>query len=333
MWPRSHTSGLMIGESCASSCSSEKRATSAERALARLVHRGEHALGVGRGGWSDRTHRHGSLRAHSSAASPARRPASQLVTGAAATFQRREDPRARALRRARESEPGERPRRPPPAGSSSIQRAPSTRSMWPCEKTATGPGAGQELRRPRGRRGRRPRRLLAAGAAVAPQAPAGSRSLDLRAGQALVLAVVPLVQELGLLGALAEAAQLAGFTRAAQRAARARGEAATRTPARERARGVAPVLGQRDVGAAGVAAVERPLGLGVAHQQPPRRSRSRSTARGAAASSTITVRRSRRSRLAGTCVVGSPSIAATASAFDAPVASSRQPRAARSTRG
>ncbi len=42
------------------------------------------------------------------------------------------------------------------------------------------------------------------------------------------------------------------------------------------------------------------------------------------ASSTITVRRSRRSRLAGTWRLGSPSIAATASALPAPVASSRQ---------
>src|ERR1019366_8566952 len=55
------------------------------------------------------------------------------------------------------------------------------------------------------------------------------------------------------------------------------------------------------------------------------------TGGGEAASSTITVTRSRTSRLAGTWWVGSARAAAIASALPAPVASSRQRRADRST--
>ena len=54
---------------------------------------------------------------------------------------------------------------------------------------------------------------LAAGAAVPPQDPVRAPLADLRGGQSLVLAVVPLQQRIGALGSVAEAGELSGLGR------------------------------------------------------------------------------------------------------------------------
>jgi hypothetical protein len=63
------------------------------------------------------------------------------------------------------------------------------------------------------------RRRLPAGTALRPKVPVGAGLVDLRGGQSLVLAVVPLVQVVGELRGGAKATQLAGLARPQQRAA------------------------------------------------------------------------------------------------------------------
>ena len=166
--------------------------------------------------------------------------------------------------------------RPSPGGRPS-QRAASTRSTWPWANSATSPGDRRQL----GEHAVRPLphlvRGLPAGTAVAPQRPSPGRSLaDLRRGEPLVLAVVPLDQLVAGLGHVARSpARRQVSSGPAQRAR----EHALEAPARERHReqlGLpAALLGQRHVGAAGVPAGPAPLGLPVAHRAPVRPGASR----------------------------------------------------------
>src|ERR1035441_70403 len=177
-------------------------------------------------------------------------------------------------------------------------------------------------------------RALASGAAGAPQIPVGALDPDLPGCQSLVLAVVPLEQILANLRLRAQPAQLACFACTPGRAHEHTREAQPAQTAGQRPRRLTATVGQRNIGTTGVAPVAAPLGLGVAHQEDLSGAEvldAHPGPGGAAGSSTITLRRSRVSRLAGTWRLSSPSIALTASALPAPVASSRQPRAARST--
>ncbi len=119
----------------------------------------------------------------------------------------------------------------------------------------------------------------------------GRCASDLGGGQPLVVAVVPLEQVRAHLRLGAEPAQLARFARAQRRADEHQRESATaRSRAASAARCRAAAVGERDVGAPGVPAVEAPLGLGVAHEHD--------LARGAAARRALTsaVPRARRRR-------------------------------------
>src|ERR1700683_5301189 len=187
------------------------------------------------------------------------------------------------------------------------------------------------------------RGALAAGTAVAPQAPAGPSGEDLRRGEALVVAVVPLHQLGALLCLRAQPAQIARFARARQGADQHQRKAPRGQALGQRGCPVPSTFGERDVDAPSVPAIPAPLGLCVADEYDLASARGAigllgwllpahlAGPPGAAASSTITVSRSRLSRLAGTWRLGWASIAATASALPAPVASRTQLCAARST--
>ncbi len=109
-------------------------------------------------------------------------------------------------------------------------------------------------------------RLLAAGGPVAPEQPVGPVLVDLLRRDALVLAVVPL-HEVGLgLGGV-ESRERGGLGGAAERAGQDERERALGEPRAQRAGGVAPVVGEREVGAAGVPAGDGPGCLGMAHEQ------------------------------------------------------------------
>ena len=315
-----------------------------ERALARVAERcerrarltGEDGLREVRLPWRLGPHSRRSAR-HAAAPRRSRRSDRGLAAGA------RSSPRGRASRarsRAARSRRRSRPSRAPGAGARApIQRAPSTRSMWPCENSATAAaGRGDAARRARGRRARRLRRRSRRPGSRRATGPSPAAAARISRGrQALVVAVVPLAQVLGRTSArLAQPAQLARFARAPQRADEHELEAPAREPRRERARGLRARASVRGMS---VRPVWRPLRLhsvsawrtsttsrapgGCAHAGGPG---------GAAASSTITVRRSRAQQARRHVPAsGSPSIALTASALPAPVASSRQLRAARST--
>jgi hypothetical protein len=107
---------------------------------------------------------------------------------------------------------------------------------------------------------------LAVGHAVAPQVPVGALLADRRRRDALVVAVVPLEQVLADLGRVAEAGQPGRLARAVERAREHLGERVGAERAGELAGAVAPGLGQRHVGAPGVAPGPRPLGLRVADE-------------------------------------------------------------------
>ena len=128
------------------------------------------------------------------------------------------DLRSRARTRAPPIAPARSASRAPPAAASSSQRAASTRKMWPWAKASASPSAPREPRQHAVRAGAHLSRLLAARAAVPPQVPAGWSLTDLRRGQALVVAVVPLAQVLADLRPIAESGQLAGLARPPQRA-------------------------------------------------------------------------------------------------------------------
>ena len=88
---------------------------------------------------------------------------------------------------------------------------------------------------------------------------------DLRGGQALVAAVVPLDQP-GLDLGTVEAGELRGAPGAHERRGQDRGERAALEQRCGGAGEVLAALGQRDVGEPGVLAGLRPLGLAVAQQ-------------------------------------------------------------------
>ena len=180
MWPRSHTSGLMIGECTRSSCSSSSppRAPACARALRPCA--AQHLRGVGGEGVLERglpwlavllTRQRPCWR-HSRTTVRSQR-SSALRTGVVPA---RDDRPCRARGRARRSPPSRAPgaRRSP--GASAIQRAPSTRSMCPCEKTATSPSLARELGDHAVGARAHVGRALAAGAAVAPQVPVRARA-------------------------------------------------------------------------------------------------------------------------------------------------------------
>src|SRR5579864_655151 len=118
-------------------------------------------------------------------------------------------------------------------------------------------------------------RLLSPGTAVAPKIPVGVRFTDLRCREALVLAVVPLVQVIAQLRDLAIAGQRTGFAGAEQRTAQHHRVVTTGQLAAQRPGSLASRLDERQVGVAGVPAGGTPLGLAVAddhdfaHRQAP----------------------------------------------------------------
>src|SRR5271165_1448343 len=318
MWPRSHTSGLMIGEWTRSSCSSLRWATSAS-----VARRASSMSASIRPAWSG-----GEVVVRASAATAD--PGGTLDGSCVPTL---EDGGLALI-----AEHTERPRREPqPAtlGSGELDPAGAEDPQdVAVGEHGHGPLDAEDLRD----HAVRPRadvlRPLAPGAAVAPQVPAGPLGVDLCGREALVVAVIPLEQVGPQLGRLAEATQLACFPRTSQRAAQHELEVPSLEGGLQFAGRLAAGVREGDVGAARVAPLAAPHGLGVAHQHdsPWRRGCVHcGCPEGAAASSTITLRRSRRSRLAGTWREGAPSMAATASALPAPVASTTQLRAASST--
>src|SRR5581483_7619441 len=93
---------------------------------------------------------------------------------------------------------------PRPAGGRELDPARAEHAQEvPVGEDRDGSRPSEQLRRDTVRAGADVRRLLAAGAAVAPQAPSRPLACDLRAREALVVAVVPLAEQLLALGALA----------------------------------------------------------------------------------------------------------------------------------
>ena len=121
-------------------------------------------------------------------------------------------------------------------GSRPSQRAVSTRSMWPWEKTSTSPSAGSAASTRVSARADSAARL-AAGAAVAPEVPAGPALANLRGGQALVVAVVPLAQ-LARRSPSVEAREPRGLERRESAGCSRRPRSAGRRAARRSARAV-----------------------------------------------------------------------------------------------
>ncbi|CAK7279906.1 hypothetical protein SGPA1_10684 [Streptomyces misionensis JCM 4497] len=118
-------------------------------------------------------------------------------------------------------------------------------------------GALPDLPRALARTLRRP-----GGDPVGEQEPAGPGALDLRGGDALVAAVVPLAQ-IGVHPGVAHADQLGGLPCPPQRADERRADPVRADQRHQPARLLAAVLGEGHVGAAGVPAGPRPLGLTV----------------------------------------------------------------------
>ena len=156
----------------------------------------------------------------------------------------------------------------PSAAGRPSQRAASTRSTWPWANSATRPcdraQLGEHARPP----ARPPRsRPSPPGQPSRHRTQSGRSLADLRSGQALVLAVVPLEQLVAQLGRILEPGEAAGLGGAAERA----GEHALELPSRRATRASSsawrrPSLGQRHVGAPGVLAGPAPLGLAVARE-------------------------------------------------------------------
>ena len=363
MWPRSHTSGLMIGECTRSSwlvvelappapaCARAPPSIAEQRLLGvggewvGLVPRGLPWLAVLRHSRTIVPRAGYALQARCELAgsrAPLHLPR-VVACSDAGVVPARDDRGARARSRARRSRPSRGPGARRSRAPSAIQRAPSTRSMCPCENTAASPSAARARAITRSARAPTSPALSPPGQPSRHSTQSGRASWICARRQPLVVAVVPLEQVLAHAAHRRQPAQLARFARAHARGSRARARKLhARSAAASALAAVASGVGERDVGAAGVPAVEAPLRLRVAHEHDsvrraarlgrPRRAAIRGTvaaahaggAAGAAASSAITVRRSRRSRLAGTWRLGSASIAATASALLAPVASSTQ---------
>ena len=109
-------------------------------------------------------------------------------------------------------------------------------------------------------------RGLAAGHAVLPQQPARPLLPDVDGAAALIGAVVPFQQVVGQLDLVAIAGELAGIQGADQRAGQHQGEFPAGQVAAERPCALPALLGQRQIGAAGVLAGQAPLGLAVTEQ-------------------------------------------------------------------
>src|SRR3954454_12022065 len=106
-------------------------------------------------------------------------------------------------------------------------------------------------------------RRFAARTPVAEDQPARPRLMDLRGRDAFVLAVIPLHQ-VGLDdGVIAEPDQLAGLAGGLHRADEDDSKALFGQDGTQSLSETPPVVGQRDVGRAGVLAAEAPLGLAV----------------------------------------------------------------------
>ena len=143
-----------------------------------------------------------------------------------------------------------------------IQRAPSTRRMCPCANRATLPSTSRARDHAVGA-GADVFRRLSSRASIPEQQPAGRPLTNLLRGQALVLAVIPLGQVGVDHGASAKVGQFAGLSRPLSRTDEHERE---RFPCEHRGEPLgqpAPVIGQRDVGRAGVLPTETPRGLPV----------------------------------------------------------------------
>ncbi len=279
MWPRSHTSGLMIGECTRSSCSSSSSATSASVRSRAARQRLQHLRGVGgEGGGRYRAGCHGSPRC-CALERPCWVTLERMSLGAGGPLQvfiglpglRRlyswrsgrlsycadvvpagEDRLVWRSWPSTQMAPVESPSRAPFSGTSAIQRAPSTRSMCPWEKTATPPSQRGELRdHAVGARADLARRSRRRDSRRATDSSPGAAARICGGRQALVVAVVPLEQvRRARCAPASEPAQLAGFARAHQRADEHELEAPAREPLAQAAGDVAAVLGERDVACA-----------------------------------------------------------------------------------
>src|SRR5204862_5094897 len=96
--------------------------------------------------------------------------------------------------------------------------------------------------------------------------PAWVALVDLCRGEPLVVAVVPFVKVVANLRPLAESGELTRLPRALERARQNEREVTALQARREIASTTAPVLGQREVGGPGVAAVQAPFRLPMARQ-------------------------------------------------------------------
>ena len=164
---------------------------------------------------------------------------------------------------------------PPPSGARPIQRAPErAQEVRVGEHECVAVGGERALDDAVGAGGERLERL-AAREVVAPHVPARALDADLLRGQALVVAVAALAQVVVELDAVAEARQLGGPSRALQRRGEHEREVAAREPGGDRARLGLALLGEREVGVAGVPPCAAPLGLSVADEDELAHSRAR----------------------------------------------------------
>src|SRR5262249_17372880 len=105
--------------------------------------------------------------------------------------------------------------------------------------------------------------ILAPGATVAEQVPAGALLADVGRGPPLVLAIIPF-EQVGLrLGPVAKAGQFAGAPGALGRAAKDPVGREALEPFAEALRIALAARGEGDIGAAGVLSGDRPFGLAV----------------------------------------------------------------------
>ena len=163
----------------------------------------------------------------------------------------------------------------PSAGGSPRRRAVSTRRKCPCATRITSPGLPSAAStRARTRSARRPdlvgRLAGVPGRAgrhpVRPQDPAGPGAVDLVGRDALVAAVVPLVQ-VRVDPRPGHAREFGGADRAGERAGEDAGEGPSGEERGEGPRLFLAVRGEGQVGPAGVLSRRAPLGLAVADQE------------------------------------------------------------------
>ena len=145
------------------------------------------------------------------------------------------------------------------------QRIVSAFRLWPCPKTRTSPPrAGVQQRRHHAVDAfRHVCRSLSAGSAVAPQLPGRILDADVGGRTTFVRAVVPLDEVIADLGLVGEAGDLAGLHGASERTREHAVEPGAVQAAAEVLGEGASLVGEGEIGRAGVLAAQAPLRLGV----------------------------------------------------------------------